>query len=259
MKVNGKVAIITGASSGFGKALAARLVDQGAKVVLGDINEATGQAVTKELNAKKQGSAVFTVCDVTKKEHQQKLFDLAKSSFGTFDIVVNNAGIGEGKSFTEDTEDRWISVLRIDLEAVIIGTRLALTEFIKEKRPGVIINTASLAGLYPQPWQPVYAAAKGGVVHFTRSCERFGKSHNIRVNAIAPSFSPTGIIDEGVKNFGEGFKKITANMVPVDVVIDAFMQGIEDEGLAGAILRVTPEHGIDQYSWRRTKNVTNKL
>ncbi|TPX64520.1 hypothetical protein SpCBS45565_g05800 [Spizellomyces sp. 'palustris'] len=266
MKVAGKVAIITGASSGFGKALecstsselfsfqpAWRLTGKGGKVVLGDISDNAGKTLEKELNAKHPGSAVFAVCDVTKKSDQERLFELAKSKFGSIDIVVNNAGIGEGVSFTQDTQDAWVKVLRIDLEAVILGTRLAVAEMIKAGKGGVILNTASLAGLYPQPFQPVYAAAKGGVVHFTRSLGHLAKAHGIYCNAICPSFSPTGILEAGEKQFGDEFKKYTEKRVPVELVIDAFVRGIEDESLAGACIRITPELGIDIYNWRRTK------
>ncbi|KAI8908133.1 hypothetical protein DFJ77DRAFT_165500 [Powellomyces hirtus] len=254
MKVDGKVAIITGASSGFGKALAWRLVGKGAKLVLGDITADAGKALENEINAKYPNRAVFTVCDVTSKSDQQNLFTVAKKHFGQVNIVVNNAGIGEGKAFATDETDSWVKVLRIDLEAVILGTRLAITELSAAGNGGVIVNTASLAGLYPQMHQPVYAAAKGGVVHFTRSLAPLAKSHGIHVNAVCPSFAPTGILVEAEKNFGKSFTKFTEDSrVSVETCIDAFVIAIEDESLAGACLRVTKEHGVDQYSWRRAK------
>ncbi|KAJ3185983.1 hypothetical protein HDU85_000897 [Gaertneriomyces sp. JEL0708] len=253
MKINGKVAIITGASSGFGKALSYRLAGKGAKLVLGDITDKSGRQIEQELNTKYPGCAVFVRCDVTNKADQLALFETANKRFGSIDIVVNNAGIGENKVFHENETDNWINVLRIDLEAVILGTRLALTEMLKAGKGGVIVNTASLAGLYPQPNQPVYAAAKGGVVHFTRSLGHLAKTDGIHVNAVCPSFSPTGILEEGYKAFGEAFKQVTANQVPVELVINAFVKAIEDETLAGQCIRVTPELGIDLYNWRRTK------
>ncbi|KAJ3001677.1 hypothetical protein HKX48_002764 [Thoreauomyces humboldtii] len=240
MQIKGKVAIITGASSGFGKALA--------KVVLGDITAKTGNELAGEINAKHPDSAVFQTCDVSSKSDQQRLFDLALSRFSSIDIVINNAGIGESRQFASDVEDSWVKVLRIDLEAVIIGTRLAVTHMIQQGKPGVIVNTASLAGLYPQPFQPVYAAAKGGVVHFSRSFKSYKKSHDINVNAICPSFSPTALLVQAEKNFGKGAIP-EEGRVPVELVIDAFVMAIEDDSLAGAAIRITPQHGIDQYSW----------
>ncbi|KAJ3280824.1 hypothetical protein HK104_000384 [Borealophlyctis nickersoniae] len=254
MKVDGKVVIITGSSSGFGKALAEKLIGKGAKLVLGDIAEGPGRAVEKECNAKKPGNAVFVKCDVTKSEDVKNLFVVAKKHFGGFDIMVNNAGIGERGPFAQDVKDAWVKVVDIDLTAVILGTRIALTELIAARKPGVILNTASLAGLYPVPHQPVYAAVKGGVVHFTRSLAQFAQSHNIRVNAICPSFSPTGILEDAHRIYGSEMKKVTdAALVPVSLVIDAFEKAIEDESLAGACLRVTPQYGVDQYSWRKSK------
>ncbi|KAJ3043907.1 hypothetical protein HDV00_003946 [Rhizophlyctis rosea] len=236
MKVDGAVALITGASSGFGLALAERLVGKGAKVVLGDVAETPGKALEESLNKKRSGSAVFVKCDVTRREDILRLFETAKQRFGKFDIVVNNAGIAENKHFADDHEDAWIKVVDINLTAVILGTRIAISEFMKERRKGVIVNTASLAGLYPQPGQPVYAATKGGVVHFTRSFTLLGKAKGIRVNAICPSFSPTNIVKGAVDLHGQAFAKaIEKELVPVPQVIDAFEKAIEDESLAGRL------------------------
>ncbi|KAJ3033449.1 hypothetical protein HK097_004838 [Rhizophlyctis rosea] len=253
MKVDGSVAIITGASSGFGLALADRLVGKGAKVVLGDIAEPAGKALQDSLNKRRADSAIFVKCDVTKKADVVRLFDVAKERFGQFDIVVNNAGIAENKHFAADHEDSWIKVVDINLTAVILGTRVAITEFLSAKRKGVILNTASLAGLYPQPGQPVYAATKGGVVHFTRSFNVLGAQKGIRVNAICPSFSPTNIVKGAIELHGQAFEKaIQKELVPVETVIDAFVKGIEDETLAGACIRVTAQNGIDVYRFRKT-------
>ncbi|KAH6565506.1 hypothetical protein BASA82_000794 [Batrachochytrium salamandrivorans] len=247
MKVSGKIAIVTGASSGFGKALALQLVSRGAKVVLGDISEVAGQRLEKELNTKYSGSALFIKCDVRKKEDMQTLFDSASALYGAIDIVVNNAGIAEKEPFIDSTEDTWKAVIDIDLTAVILGTRMAIAEMIKlSNRNGskgdrrVIVNTASLAGLYPQPQQPVYAAAKGGVVHFTKSLAHLAKDHHIHVNCVCPSFSKTAILDSSL-----GKTVPESMLVPIHLVIEAFFLAIEDDTLKGAVIRVTPKYGID--------------
>ncbi|KAG0296938.1 hypothetical protein BGZ96_008127 [Linnemannia gamsii] len=238
MHVENKVAIITGASSGLGKALAERLVSKGAKVILGDIDIKDGLRLANELNyGKKEEVAYFVQCDVTKYDQQAALFTAAQKHFGRVDIIANNAGIAENVPLWEDEKGIWKKVIDIDLSAVVEGTRLGIEALKKQKEGGVIINTASLAGLYPQPKTPVYSAAKFGVVGFTRSFKDFGD--NIRVNAVAPSFAPTKII--------EPIKEVVTKMgalVTIEMVTDAFMLLIEDDSHSGDIARITPQYGI---------------
>ncbi|KAJ3060579.1 hypothetical protein HK102_009439 [Quaeritorhiza haematococci] len=122
-------------------------------------------------------------------------------------------------------------------------------------RGGVVLNVSSLAGLYPQDYQPVYAASKAGVIHFTRSLESLSyQTPSIRVNCICPSFSPTPLVQKTEEIYGEPFKAVVDQaMVPVEMVVDAMMRGIEDEGLAGAAIRVTPQFGIDLFNFRKSK------
>ncbi|KAG0245593.1 hypothetical protein B0O80DRAFT_384778 [Mortierella sp. GBAus27b] len=238
MHVENKVAIITGASSGLGKALAERLVSKGAKVILGDIDKNDGQRLANELNqGKKTEVAHFVQCDVTNYDQQAALFDAAFKHFGGVDIIVNNAGIAENTPVWEDTKGLWKKVIDIDLSAVIEGTRLGILALKKQGRGGVIINTASLAGLYPQALTPTYSAAKFGVIGFTRSFKEFDPS--IRINAVAPSFAPTKIV--------EPIKEVVAKigLVSIEMVTDAFMLLIEDDSCRGDVARITPQYGIN--------------
>ncbi|CAO3573679.1 unnamed protein product [Mortierella alpina] len=238
MHVENKVAIITGASSGFGKALANRLVAKGAKVILADIDTKDGERLANELNYNKaEKVAYFVKCDVTDYSHQAEMFKAAEKHFGGVDIIVNNAGIAEKRPLWDDDRGVWKKVIDIDLSAVIEGTRLGVLALKKQGRGGVIINTASLAGLYPQSMTPVYSAAKFGVIGLTRSFKDFG--HNIRVNAVAPSFSDTKIISD-VKEL----IMTMAPLVPVEMVIDAFMLLIEDDSYSGDVARITPKYGV---------------
>ncbi|KAJ3219595.1 hypothetical protein HK099_004639 [Clydaea vesicula] len=251
MKVENKVAIITGASSGFGSALAWRISGKGGKVVLADVVEAAGGKLEKEIN-KKYGdnTALFVKCDVASVSDTKNLIQKTLDKFQRFEIMINNAGIGEKVNFNEDINDNWFKVVEIDLIGVILGTRFAITHFINTKTKGVILNTASLAGLYPQPLQPVYAAAKGGVVHFTRSLANLNDMHGIRVNAICPSFSPTPLIKSG--SAAEMLQGVP--LVSVDQVVDAFMLAIEDDSVYGKSIRITPQLGIDFYEFRKSKS-----
>ena len=138
--------------------------------------------------------------------------------------------------------DLWKNVVAINLNAVILGTRLAITAFQQEDKPGVIINTASQAGLFPQPFQPVYAASKSAVVHFTRSLRHLVKS-KIHVNAICPGFvqTPLGAPAASIYSIKE--------WIPIDRVVDAFIQCIEDETLMGDCLNVSLK-GIHRVPFR---------
>lgn len=134
---------------------------------------------------KKNKIAYFVQCDVTKYDRQVALFQAAQRHFGRVDIIINNAGIAESVPLWKDDKGLWKKVIDIDLSAVVEGTRLGIEALQKQGTGGVIINTASLAGLYPQAMTPAYSAAKFGVVGLTRSFKGFGE--NIRVNAVAPS------------------------------------------------------------------------
>ena len=136
--------------------------------------------------SKKDKVAHFVHCDVTKYDQQANMFKAAKTHFGGVDIVINNAGIAERSPLWDDDKGLWKKVIDIDLSAVIEGTRLGIQAMREQGRGGVIINTASLAGLYPQALTPVYSAAKFGVVGLTRSCKELGD--DIRVNAVAPRY-----------------------------------------------------------------------
>ncbi|KAF9969233.1 hypothetical protein BGZ73_008515 [Actinomortierella ambigua] len=240
MIVENKVAIITGASSGFGKALAERLVGKGAKVILADIDVKDGERLATELNYNRDTKvAYFLKCDVTNYADQQALFEAAEKHFGRVDIVINNAGIAERTPLWEDEAGFWKKIIDIDLSAVIEGTRLGLKYVAKHGQGGVIINTGSLAGLYPQAMTPAYSAAKFGVIGFTRSMKDYGNQINVRVNAVAPSFADTKIIAP-IKDV---VQKI-APLVSVDMVIDAFMMLIEDDSFSGDVARITPQYGI---------------
>ncbi|KAL7752323.1 hypothetical protein RI367_002369 [Sorochytrium milnesiophthora] len=246
MNVKGKVAIITGGASGFGEALAAVLLSKGAYVVLADVDEARGKGIAEMANEKlKEKRAVFVKCDVVKSQDLRALFETAKKTFGRVDIVVNNAGIEDSAPLAEDKAQTWKKVLAIDLTAVIEGTQLAVEYMHGNPDGGVVVNTASLAGYFPVPVSPVYAATKHGVVGFTTSLRNLAKQHKVRVNAVAPGFADTALVRRGMsKNevFAKQMERMT--MIPVATVVEAMMQCIEDEQLAGQVLQVWPVKGI---------------
>src|SRR6266498_1200532 len=184
MEIAGKAAVVSGGGSGIGQAAVLALVARGAQVVVADIDADAGRQ-TVALAAEKGGTAVFARCDVTKTEDLTGAFASAVERFGLLQIVFNNAGIIGEDLFADDPGD-WERVIAVDLTAVINATHLAVREMKRAGQGGVIINTASLIGLGPMAESPVYAAAKAGVVNFSRSLAYLAEASNIRVSTICP-------------------------------------------------------------------------
>ncbi|KAG2184395.1 hypothetical protein INT43_000304 [Umbelopsis isabellina] len=244
MKIEGSVAIITGAASGMGKTLAEKLVSLGGKVLIADRDVSQGSALAEALN-KEIGSnvAVFHETDVTKWKTLEAAFEKAKDAFGKINIVVNNAGITESSSWFNDNdageESCEYMTLNINLVAVAKGTRLALKYFAQNPQvgEGVVISTSSLYGLYNSGIVPLYAAAKAGVVSLVRSHSLARKETNTRHVALCPWFIDTPLL-EGT--FREALTASSIPVIPQEPVIDAFIQAIEDDTLNGAVLTVFP-------------------
>jgi NAD(P)-dependent dehydrogenase (short-subunit alcohol dehydrogenase family) len=186
MRLQNKVAIVTGASSGLGEAIAKMFLVQGAKVVFSDINEYSG---ISELG----DQALFFKADVSKKEEVENLFNFAVEKFGTVDIMVNNAGIGLTGGILDMDEKIWHKVLDINLNGVFYGTQIS-AKFMKEHNiKGSIINMASILGLVGFSGASAYCASKGGVNQLTKAASLELASLGIRVNSIAPGFIKTNM------------------------------------------------------------------
>lgn len=247
MEIRGTVAVITGAASGIGRAMAFALADQGAgAVVIGDLNESDGEE-SAHMVRDRGAMAAFVRTDVTDPSAFERLFDEAKGRFGGFDILCNNAGIGEPPDglFDEHGEpEAWEQIVRINLGAVIRGTRLGVIRLRARGRGGIIVNTASMGGLRPMPSSPVYAATKAGVVNFTRSLAYLREQANIRVNAICPSFVDTPLVWRAGP---ERVAMLTGQMelLAPERIAQGLVELIRDDTRAGAIMRVTSQRGID--------------
>jgi NAD(P)-dependent dehydrogenase (short-subunit alcohol dehydrogenase family) len=197
VQVNGKVAIITGAGSGIGRATAALLAREGASIVVADVNDA-GAAETVAAIEAAGGKAAAVHVDVTKSADLDAMFAFAEKTYGGFDILYNNAGITTGNPRWPDCpEDQWRRTVEVDLNAVIEGTRKAIP-LLKARGGGVIIQTASLAGLFGFQADPVYSAAKHGVVGLTRALVYLKPEANIRVNCVCPAVVNTPLVTSGI-------------------------------------------------------------
>lgn len=196
-KLQDKVAIITGGASGIGAATARLFVEEGAKVVLVDLNEEKGKAFEEELKAL-NAEALFVKANITSEEEVANIYKQTVEAFGKVDIVFNNAGIGRVQPSHELEYSEWRNTVNVDLDGVFLVAREAIREFLKADG-GVIVNTASMYGWVGSPGSAAYNAAKGGVVNLTRSLALEYAEQNIRVNALCPGFIDTPIIPEESK------------------------------------------------------------
>eukprot|EP00127_Corallochytrium_limacisporum_P001156 Clim_evm8s43 gene=Clim_evmTU8s43 len=278
--VRGRVALITGGSRGLGGGLAERLASKGCNVILADVLEKEGRALAEKINREcNTKRAVFRFCDVTRDEHIIRALKAGPEEFGKgVSILVNNAGIGgvdsrllydPNQQNTHAGATAWAlgkKVLEIDLTAVVNCTRLAVLEMIQAgtQKGAVIVNVASMGGLHPMGSDPIYAAAKHGVIGYSRSMDIvLGRLHGMRVNAICPSFTDTDMGREGIAA-EQKINATKAAMLPVSLVVDGFIELIEDESMNGKVQRCTSAFGIDYVSYpedraRQKKNKSSKL
>ena len=202
-KLEGKVAVVTGASRGIGRAIALKLAEEGAKVV---VNYSGSQAKAEEVVAMIQengGEAIAVQASVSQTEEVTALMDAAVKTYGSLDILVNNAGITRDNLLMRMKEDEWDDVLDTNLKGVFLCTK-AVTRQMMKQRAGRIINISSIVGVAGNAGQANYVAAKAGVIGLTKTTAKELASRNILVNAIAPGFIETEMTDQLPEDIKQG-------------------------------------------------------
>ncbi len=210
MDLSNKVAIVTGSGRGIGRAIALKLAEVGATVVVNDIGDAEPvEAVAQEIKAMGRQSLPI-LADVSSSSDVARLVEETKASYGRIDILVNNAGIARDQLVLRMSEEDWDKVLNVDLKSVFLCTRAVLRHMVKQ-RWGRIISISSIVGIVGNKGQANYASAKAGIIGFTRTIAKEVASHSITVNAIAPGFIDT----EMTQRLKEDWKQELKRQIPL--------------------------------------------
>ncbi len=242
MDLTNKVAIVTGSARGIGQAIAIKLAEAGANVAVNDIPSAEEalKAVAKEIESLGRQSLAVTA-DVSSPEDVARMADSVLSRLGGIDILVNNAGVTRDGLVMRMPVDDWDTVLNIDLKSVFICTRSVLRHMLKQ-RWGRIVNIASIVGIQGNAGQANYAAAKAGVIAFTRSVAKEVASRGITVNAVAPGYIDTKMTQSlDAKQSDELIKRVPLGYAgtPRDVAeAVAFLASEEARYITGQVLGV---------------------
>jgi 3-oxoacyl-[acyl-carrier protein] reductase len=209
MDLKGKVAIITGSGRGIGKAIAVKLAEQGANIVISDVDEETGKKTAEEI--KSFGvKAIMIKADVSSSAEANNLIEKTLEQFDKIDILVNNAGITRDNLVMRMSEQEWDSVIAVNLKGAYNCIRAATKTFMKQ-REGRIVNIASVVGQMGNAGQANYAAAKAGMIGLTKSVAKEFSSRGILVNAVAPGFIQTAMTDK----LSDSAKETLQNLIPL--------------------------------------------
>jgi NAD(P)-dependent dehydrogenase (short-subunit alcohol dehydrogenase family) len=194
MRLAGKVALITGAGSGIGRAAALRFAQEGARVVVVDWKPEGGQETVRMIRSN-GGEAIFVEADVSQDEDARRMVETAVATYGRLDILFNNAGIQVFGTIPNTPEANWHKVMDVNLKGVYLGCKYAIPHMVAQGS-GSIINTSSVLGLVGDPDLPAYCATKGGILAMTRAMAQAHGRQNIRVNSICPGDVETPIVVE---------------------------------------------------------------
>lgn len=253
MRLTDTSCVVTGGAMGIGKAMATRLVAEGASVCIAEINLEAAESTAKQI-AKAGGSAFAVPCDVTKRDAVKKAIQATVARFGKLDVMFNNAGVAKAKPFLDVVEEDWEQVMRVNGLGVLLGMQEAARQMIAQNTPGKIVNTASVAGKQGFALVSHYSASKFAVVALTQAGARELAKHEITVNGICPGIVATELwrkLDTDMIEFGrtqrvgQGMEEFSKDIllgrvsVPEDCAgIAAFLASHDSDYMTGQSIQV---------------------
>jgi len=253
MKLKGKVALVTGAGSGMGQAIAVLFAQEGAKVSVVDIDAARGQK-TVDLIKQNDGQGQLINADVATSPDVEHMIKATVAAYGGLDILVNNAGVPMGPTPVDEVDENlYDRIMAVNVKAIYLSGKYVIP-IMKKQGGGVIINITSIAGVRPRPGLNVYCASKGGAIVLTKALAIELANDNIRVNSICPVAADTPMLAKFIgedKDFEEGRKRFIATIplgrlaTPQDIAHAALYLASDEASLVtGANLEVDGGRGI---------------
>jgi 3-oxoacyl-[acyl-carrier protein] reductase len=241
MKLNGKVAIVTGGGRGIGEATAVKFAQEGAKVVVADMNQESIDAVVNKIKAA-NGQAMGVIANVTDTASVNEMIQKTIAAFGRLDVIVNNAGITADAQLLKMSEDQFDKVINVNLKGVYNCAQAAAKVMAEQPEGGVILSASSVVGLYGNFGQTNYAATKWGVIGMTKTWAKELGRKKIRVNAVAPGFILTPMTDkmpEKVLDMMKDKAPLQRLGTPEDIAnAYAFLASDEASFITGTVLSV---------------------
>jgi len=208
--LEGKTALVTGASRGIGKSIAMKFAEAGAHVAFTDLKRDESMEATEKMIGEHGTHCMGYASDASNLEQTQQTVEQILKDFGSIDVLVNNAGITQDTLLMRMTEEQWDAVIKVNLKSVFNFTKAVQRSMLKQKS-GTIINMSSVVGVSGNAGQSNYSASKAGIIGFTKSVAKELGSRNIRCNAIAPGF----IITEMTGQLSEEVRKQWAEQIPL--------------------------------------------
>jgi len=245
MRLADKVAIITGAGSGMGRASAIRFAQEGAKVVVADLDPKSGQE-TQDMVQANGGDAVFVQANVAKEDDVENMVRMTIEKYAKLNILFNNAGCPQlTKPFETIGEEEWERIMDVNLKGIFLGAKYALPE-LKKVGNGVILNTASMAGIMPRGGSAAYAASKGAAITLTKVLSNELGPFRIRVNVLLPGPTETPMLPLFMDEYNNEIRDHIASDLPLGRLVSAedianaalFLASDEAAAITGVLLEV---------------------